>query len=84
MEGKFWYLSFFNGRGKLINTVIDTQRYPIINSNLMRSCLDYPISIEEINGKKYFIFKMRETKNIYTGKEKYFGKALEREFSSYL
>lgn len=39
----------------------------------LKECIDYPYSIEKINGREYYIFKMRKTTSVYKGDGSYWG-----------
>lgn len=71
-EGDVMYIGFLNSSGQFDSVRIDLYAHPAPNG-FFTSCLDYPYSTEVINGVSYRIFKMRQTKNVYTADGNYWG-----------
>lgn len=64
------YIGFLNSSGKFDIVRVDFYEHPAPDG-FFTSCLDYSYSTEVINGVSYRIFKMRQTKNVYTADSNY-------------
>ena len=72
-EGSRSEIAFLNSSGNIQTVEIDTYDHPI-PAKTFTLCTDYPYSRETINGVNYYIFKMRETKNVYNANGNYWGR----------
>lgn len=72
-EGTLYYLGFLNSSGKIQKVTIQEFYHPFPDG-FFGYCTDYPYSREVINGVNYYIYKMRQTKNVYTADGNYWGR----------